>query len=93
MTADEYKALPGAVNMGGDTDWLDLVTDNGYTQVHNLAISGGSQSTTYRAAINYRSQEGVGINTGNDRINANLNMTQRALNNNCLLYTSDAADE
>ena len=81
MTADEYKALPGAVNMGGDTDWLDLVTDNGYTQVHNLAISGGSQSTTYRAAINYRSQEGVGINTGNDRINANLNMTQRALNN------------
>ena len=81
MTADEYRALPGAVDMGGDTDWLDLVTDKGYTQVHNLAISGGSQSTTYRAAINYRSQEGVGINTGNDRINVNLNMTQKALNN------------
>ena len=31
MTAEEYRSLPGAVNMGSDTDWLDLVTDNGYT--------------------------------------------------------------
>ena len=79
MTAEEYRSLPGAVNMGSDTDWLDLVTDNGYTQVHNIAVSGGSSLTNYRAAVNYRNQSGIGINTGNERINANLNISQKAL--------------
>ena len=80
MTAAEYLQVPGAVNLGATTDWMDLVTDAGYTHVHNLAISGGNENTMYRVSLNYRNQDGIGIKTGQDRINANLSLTQKALN-------------
>ena len=80
MTAAEYLKVPGAVNLGGTTDWMDLVTDAGYTHVHNLAISGGNDKTMYRVSLNYRNQDGIGIKTGQNRINANLSLTQKALN-------------
>jgi len=80
MTATEYLKVPGAVNLGSSTEWLDLVTENGYTHVHNLAISGGNTQTMYRVSLNYRNQDGIGTNTGQDRTNVNLNLTQKALN-------------
>ena len=54
MTADEYRALPGAVDFGASTDWLDLVTRDGVSQTHNISVSGGTVNTTYRVAVNYR---------------------------------------
>ena len=51
MTAAEYRALPGAVDFGADTDWVDLVTRDGVSQVHNLAVSGGTSNTTYRLSL------------------------------------------
>jgi TonB-dependent SusC/RagA subfamily outer membrane receptor len=42
MTAAEYRNLPGATDLGTTTDWIDLVTRDGVSQVHNLAVSGGS---------------------------------------------------
>ena len=64
MTAAEYRALPGAVDFGADTDWVDLVTRDGVSQVHNLAVSGGTSNTTYRMAVNYREQQGILKGTG-----------------------------
>ena len=34
----------------------------------------------YRVSLNYRNQDGIGIKTGQDRINANLSLTQKAMN-------------
>jgi TonB-dependent starch-binding outer membrane protein SusC len=79
MSADEYRQVPGAIDLGSNTDWLDLVTQRGYAQVHNLSFSGGTASTTYRASINLRDTEGVGIGSGFTQLNARLNLSQKAL--------------
>ncbi len=80
MDAAEYKALPGAVDLGGSTDWLDEVTETGVSQIHNISMSGGAKSTTYRASINVRDVTGVGMNSGFSQLNARLNLSQKALN-------------
>lgn len=81
MSADEYRQVPGARDLGASTDWLDVVTRTGRAQVHNLSVGGGTQATTYRMSFNYRGEEGVGLMSGFDQLNARLNLTQRALNN------------
>ncbi|MEQ8812946.1 MAG: TonB-dependent receptor [Imperialibacter sp.] len=80
MDAAEYKKLPGAIDLGSDTDWLDILTRTAYSQVHNLSLGGGTSSTTYRASLNVRDAEGVGINSGFQQLNGRLNLTQKALN-------------
>ncbi len=80
MDAAEYRTLPGAIDLGGNTDWLDVVTNTGKTTVHNLAVSGGSASTTYRASFNYRDAQGINLNSGFSQIIGRLNITQKALN-------------
>ena len=80
MNANEYKVQPGAQDFGSETDWLDRVSQTGISQVHNLSFSGGTASTTYRASANFREVQGIELNTGFQRINARLNLTQKALN-------------
>ncbi len=79
MTAEEYRQVPGHVDLGSTTDWLDVITRQGNAQVHNLALSGGSQSTTYRASINVRNANGVGLKSGFEQLNGRLTITQKAL--------------
>ncbi|MEQ8239790.1 MAG: TonB-dependent receptor [Cyclobacteriaceae bacterium] len=85
MDATEYRQQPGAIDLGSSTNWLDEVTRIGQAQVHNLAFSGGSASTTYRVSVNYRDTEGVGIGTGFEQINGRINISQNALNDNMKL--------
>lgn len=84
MTADEYRQVPNSVDLGGNTNWLEEVTRTGLSNVHNLSLGGGTQSTTYRASINSRNVEGVGINSGFNALNLRLNLTQRALKDKAL---------
>ncbi len=84
MTAEEYLKIPNAVNLGAKTNWLEEVTRQGFSHVHNLSLAGGTPSTTYRASINSRNTEGVGINSGFNQLNARLNLSQRALKNKAL---------
>ncbi len=79
MSADEYKAVQGAVDLGSSTDWLEAVTRSGRNMVHNLSLSGGNQGTTYRASFNLRDAQGIAINSGFTQINGRLNLTQKAL--------------
>lgn len=79
MTADEYRKVPGAKDLGSTTDWLDLVTKKGSAMVHNLSLAGGTQSTTYRASFNLRDASGIGIKSGFEQINGRLNLSQKAL--------------
>lgn len=80
MNADEYRQVPGAVDLGGDTDWLKVVTQTGNAMVHNLAVSGGNASTTYRASFNFRDAQGINLNSGFSQIIGRLNLNQKALN-------------
>ncbi len=79
MSADEFRNESGIIDNGGDTDWYDVVGQTGYTQSHNLSLSGGNENTTYRASFNLRDSRGVLLNTGFNQLNASLSMTQKAL--------------
>jgi len=84
LSASEWRTLSNELGLGtdfgADTDWFDEITDPAVTQIHNLSLSSGSESTTYRASINYRDVPGVALNSGLDRINANVVITQNAIN-------------
>ncbi|MBR9999116.1 MAG: SusC/RagA family TonB-linked outer membrane protein, partial [Cyclobacteriaceae bacterium] len=84
LNAEEWRDLSQEVNVGtdflNDTNWFDEITRTATSQVHNLSMSGGTQSNTYRVSLNYRDAEGIFLNTGFDQFNARLNLTQKALN-------------
>jgi TonB-linked SusC/RagA family outer membrane protein len=79
MTASEYIAA-GGNDLGSSNDWQSLVTRDAITHVHNLSVSGGSQSTTYRVSTNFRDVEGVLKKSGFQSINARASLTHRTLN-------------
>jgi iron complex outermembrane receptor protein len=56
MNAKEWRALSAVLGAGTDfgssTDWFKETTQNAISQVHNLSMSGGAGSSSYRASIN-----------------------------------------
>ncbi|MEM6628113.1 MAG: SusC/RagA family TonB-linked outer membrane protein [Bacteroidota bacterium] len=77
---DEFLSFPGTQDFGSDTDWIGELTRTGNTQVHNVSMSGGSNSTTYRASVNFRDVEGIALKTGFEQLNGRLNLQQKAIN-------------
>lgn len=64
----------GTVN----TDWQDAVLRTGIATNHNLAFSGGSQQTQYRASLNYFDQQGIVWGSGLKRYQGRLNANHDA---------------
>jgi TonB-dependent starch-binding outer membrane protein SusC len=63
-----------------NTDWQDAILRRGIATNHNLAFSGGSATTQYRASLNYFDQQGVVIGNGLKRYQGRLNANHDALN-------------
>jgi iron complex outermembrane receptor protein len=79
MTPDEYIAA-GGNDLGSRTIWQEEVTRTAVSHVHNIAISGGSENTTFRLSTNFRNIQGVLKKSGFDQINARANVDHYALN-------------
>ncbi len=79
MSASEYIDA-GGNDLGAATDWQDEVSRVGVSNVHNIAISGGSENTTFRLSTNFRDINGILENSGFDQINARANINHFALN-------------
>ncbi|MFC5409941.1 SusC/RagA family TonB-linked outer membrane protein [Larkinella bovis] len=77
LTADRIRFPNGNY----DTDWVKEVTRTGFTTNHDLAISGGSPTFSYRGSLNYIGREGIIKNTGFDRLTGRINLDQKALDN------------
>ncbi|MFL5617526.1 MAG: SusC/RagA family TonB-linked outer membrane protein [Gemmatimonadaceae bacterium] len=86
VSGDEYRSfvqsevaagrLPStqlALNGTANTNWEDALLRTGYATNHNIAFSGGTQQTNYRASLNYFDQEGVVIANGLKRYQGRLN--------------------
>ncbi|MBR9922268.1 MAG: SusC/RagA family TonB-linked outer membrane protein [Bacteroidetes bacterium] len=84
-SASEFAQYRPGSDRGFSTNWLDEVTETGISNAHNLSISGGSASTTYRASVNFRDINGIGLNSGFDQLNGRLGITQKALNDRLTL--------
>ncbi|MFY0687052.1 MAG: SusC/RagA family TonB-linked outer membrane protein [Cyclobacteriaceae bacterium] len=90
LDASSYKQLNGAIDFGSATNWIDEIVRKGVSQVHNLALGQSKNNFNYNAAINYRSVEGIATNTGYDRLNLRMQMSQKALNDKFVLKLSGA---
>ena len=62
-------------NYGQNTDWVDAITQTGFTQDHSLSISGGGQKALYRMSVGYYDDEGTVKGQGLQRFTTNFNMT------------------
>jgi iron complex outermembrane receptor protein len=93
LSGDEYRNFyrsqigraPGFTQAGFDalgnvnTDWQDEVGRTARVQNHNVAFAGGSNSTTYRASVNYFDNPGIVIGSGLTRVQGRINGQSRLL--------------
>ncbi|MDH3497848.1 MAG: SusC/RagA family TonB-linked outer membrane protein [Gemmatimonadota bacterium] len=93
LTGDQYRAFIQAevaagnlpperlANLGtANTNWEREVLRSTVSQNHNVAFSGGSASTTYRASLNYQNLEGAALSSGQERFQGRINARQSAWN-------------
>ena len=91
FSADEWRTqreawgVPASTDHGSDTDWYGLLTRNGITQNHGIAIGGGTNDFTYRASVSAIMQSGIVINSKNQNYIERLQASQKALNGKLLI--------
>lgn len=61
-------------NYQNNTDWVDAVSQTGYSQDYNLSVRGGSSKVRYSFSAGYYNARGNTIGTGLSRINTRLNL-------------------
>lgn len=75
----QLVGVPASANHGSDTDWFRILTKNGATQTHTLSFGGGTDKFTYRASISAILQDGVVINSSNQKYIGRIQATQSAM--------------
>jgi TonB-linked SusC/RagA family outer membrane protein len=86
FSAEEYRKIPELTNgffeivdQGHDTDWWGEVSRSPLNQNHNISIRGGTVSSNYVAAADYRGQEGLLINTGIEQLRLRLGINHNLM--------------
>lgn len=90
LGADAYRQAAtdrglSGFDRGGNTDWLDEITQTGYTQNHTLSFGGGSKAFSYRASGTAILQDGLIINSGLQNYIGRVQATQRGLDDKLTL--------
>jgi iron complex outermembrane receptor protein len=86
LTADEYRAEANRLGItgydrNGNTDWFKEISRTGFTQNHNLALSGGTNTFNYRASITAILQDGIIKNSNSSNYIGRIQATQKAVDN------------
>ncbi len=89
LTADEwrtYRTDPTNLkagqmpDLGASTDWYDLlINQDNLSQYHNLAMSGGTNSGSYRASVYYNGADPITIQNWRKQYGGRLSFNQRGL--------------
>ncbi|GAB6010959.1 SusC/RagA family TonB-linked outer membrane protein [Viscerimonas tarda] len=61
-------------NYSGNTNWVDAVSQDGFSQEYNLSLRGGSAKTKYAFSAGYLDDVGNTIETSFQRLNTRLNL-------------------
>lgn len=85
LSAEEYRKAASDLGItiddkGANTNWQDEILRTAVVQDYNLALSGGSGKTNYRASLGYGDQESIMIGSDLKRATARLNVNHSALN-------------
>jgi TonB-linked SusC/RagA family outer membrane protein len=85
MTGSQYRQFVADSGLtttlgpaGTATNWEKELSQTGLAMNHNVAFSGGSSATQYRASLNYFKQEGVVIENALERFQGRLNAVHDA---------------
>ena len=70
------RPLPNSSELA-NTDWQNEIFRTALTQNYNLGYSGGTDKGNYAFGVNYLDQQGVVVGSSFQRLNANMNITQR----------------
>jgi TonB-dependent starch-binding outer membrane protein SusC len=91
MTADEYRARVAAGEIAASADdgfsidgFDELVNHSNLTQYHNLALTGGSENTNYRASITYQDLQGIARENSREQYGLRFNVNQKAFDGKLL---------
>jgi TonB-linked SusC/RagA family outer membrane protein len=80
----------------GPVDWLDLVTQQGFMQDHNLSISGGTKDVKYFISGEYMKEKGVvkgyQYNRASVRSNLDINVTDYLTVGTSLFFSNNNYD-
>lgn len=86
MNADQYRAkiaegiIPKTSDYGSTTDAYDALINHGnLSQNHNLAMSGGGKSTTYRASLYYQDLQGIAKENSRQQYGGRVSIMQTGL--------------
>jgi TonB-linked SusC/RagA family outer membrane protein len=86
LSPAEYRAkiADGSIDAedeGSSIDAIDeLVNHDNLTQYHNVAFSGGSEQTNYRASVYYQDLQGIAKENSREQYGLRLSLQQRGLN-------------
>ncbi|WP_372774256.1 SusC/RagA family TonB-linked outer membrane protein [Mangrovibacterium sp.] len=64
---------------GRSTDWVDLATQTGHTQNHNLSFRGGTERTKYYLSMAYLNADGVAVGDKFKRYSFRINLDHKIL--------------
>ena len=78
LSRDEFVDA-GGTDLGHDTNWQEAITETAIQQDHSVALSGGTEQTTYRASLGYQDQPGIVLNSGIERLSARINASHRMM--------------
>lgn len=67
-------------NYSNNTDWISAITQTGWTQDHNVSMTGGGEKARYYASLGFFNQEGTTIGTNLKRISTRINLDYNVSN-------------
>ena len=82
LTPDQFVERGGTdYRTGGaqGTNWFNALSQTGTSHTNNISVEGSSGTTTYRASVNYRQNEGIVKGVDNQRLNTSLSVGTSAL--------------
>lgn len=87
MNADEWREYARYSNQdasiydqyGADTDWFKEITRTGFSQNHNISLSGGGTKNNYRGSYTFQDRKGVMADNAQRRHSFRLQLQQRAI--------------
>ncbi|MGR3811537.1 SusC/RagA family TonB-linked outer membrane protein [Jiulongibacter sp. NS-SX5] len=88
LSADEFAAANPSQDLGGDTDWQDVMFQTAQTHQHNLAFGGGDASGNYRFSLGFLDQEGIVVTSGIKRYTVGFNGSKKFINNKLTLSSN-----
>ena len=78
-------------DQGANTNWFKELTQTGFTHNENLALSGGTDKSHYRASVTYYDQQGIVLTSDRKDLNGRFNFDQRTLNDKLLITLNVSA--